>query len=254
MPPTPIISVKNLTVRYEDTQAIEDVTFDVCEGDYTAVIGPNGAGKSTIMKAIMGLVNPQRGSVITVHGGLKRLGYVPQHNAVDWSFPVSVRDVVMMGLVRQIGWFRRANREHQEQVDRALTQVGLSHHAHRQIGDLSGGQKRRVFMARALAQRADVLLLDEPFAGVDIGAQNELMDLIDALNANGITILLSTHDLNLAFSRFKTVLAIHHHLIAYGNPKAVYVPDTLRALYGGRLATWQESDQTMIFVDETTTH
>jgi len=245
-----LISVKNLSVLYDDTQAIQDVSFDIQEGDYTAIIGPNGAGKSTIIKAIVGLVNPQRGGEVRVEGGIGRLGYVPQYNAVDWTFPVSVRDVVMMGLTRQVGWLKWASKAHHQQVTDALTQTGLIEMQHRQIGDLSGGQKRRVFIARALAQRADILLLDEPFAGVDIGAQNELMDLLDVLNAQGITIILSTHDLNLAFSRFKTVLAVNHQVVGYGTPASVYTPDMLRELYGGRVATWQEDKQTLLFIDD----
>lgn len=248
--PTPIISVKNLTVNYEDTLAINDVSFDVCEGDYVAVIGPNGAGKSTVIKALVGLLNPRKGSEIAITGGRERLGYVPQHDMVDWRFPVNVRDVVMMGLTRQIGWLRWASRTHRQRVEDALARVGLAHLATRQIDELSGGQKQRVFIARALAQQADVLLLDEPFAGVDVAAQDELMHIIETLNGEGITIMLSTHDLGLAFGRFKKVLALNHHLIAYGAPADIYTPQTLQALYGGKVAMWHEGEKTLLFIDD----
>jgi ABC-type Mn2+/Zn2+ transport system ATPase subunit len=245
-----LITVKHLSVMFEDTEALHDVSFSVERGDYVALIGPNGAGKSTLIRAIVGLVTPARGGEVHVQGGIGRLGYVPQHNAVDWSFPVSVRDVVLMGLTRQIGWLRPARKVHHARVDEALQRAGLLEMANRQIGDLSGGLKRRVFIARALAQQADILLLDEPFAGVDIGAQNELMDLLDALNAQGITIVLSTHDLALAFSRFKKVLAVNHRMLGYGKPSDIYTPDMLRELYGGRVATWQEDKQTLLFIDD----
>lgn len=245
-----LITVKHLSVTFEDTEALHDVSFTVERGDYVALIGPNGAGKSTLIRAIVGLVVPSRGGEVRVQGGIARLGYVPQHNAVDWAFPVSVRDVVMMGLTRQIGWLRPAGKAHRIRVDEALQRAGLFEMANRQIGDLSGGLKRRVFIARALAQQADILLLDEPFAGVDIGAQNELMDLLDALNAQGITIVLSTHDLALAFSRFKKVLAVNHRMLGYGTPADIYTPHMLRELYGGRVATWQEDKQTLLFIDD----
>ncbi len=247
---TPIISVRNLAVNYEDTLAIEGVSFDVYAGDYVAVIGPNGAGKSTVIKALVGLLNPRKGSDITIVGGRERLGYVPQHDMVDWRFPVNVRDVVMMGLTRQIGWLRWAGRAHHQRVDEALARVGLSALANRQIDELSGGQKQRVFMARALAQHADVLLLDEPFAGVDVAAQEELLQVIETLNSEGITVLLSTHDLGLAFARFRKVLALNHRLIAYGAPADIYTPQTLQALYGGKVAMWHEGERTLLFIDD----
>lgn len=247
---TPIISVRNLAVNYEDTLAIEGVSFDVYAGDYVAVIGPNGAGKSTVIKALVGLLNPRKGSDITIVGGRERLGYVPQHDMVDWRFPVNVRDVVMMGLTRQIGWLRWAGRAHHQRVDEALARVGLSALANRQIDELSGGQKQRVFMARALAQHADVLLLDEPFAGVDVAAQEELLQVIATLNSEGITVLLSTHDLGLAFARFRKVLALNHRLIAYGAPADIYTPQTLQALYGGKVAMWHEGERTLLFIDD----
>jgi ABC-type Mn2+/Zn2+ transport system ATPase subunit len=202
------------------------------------------------MQAVMGLLQAQSGAITISGGSAQRLGYVPQHEAVDWNFPVTVRDVVMMGQARQIGWFRWPGRQHWQAVDAALERVGMLHLRERQIGELSGGQRRRAFIARALVTQADTLLLDEPFSGVDAGAQNELMDVLHHLNDEGLTILLSTHDLNLAFQHFDKVMALNRRLIAYGTAKDVYRPDILSQLYGGRLATWDNGRQVMVFVDE----
>ena len=245
----PVLAVDGLTVYFNGAPAIDEVSFALNSGDRVAIIGPNGAGKSTLMKTIMGLLQPQAGTVTLRNTDHLHLGYVPQHEGVDWKFPVTVRDVVMMGMVRQVGWLRRAGRDQWTAVDAALERVGMADLGKRQIGDLSGGQRRRVFIARALAQQANVLLLDEPFSGVDTGTQSSLMDTLEALNRDGLTILLSTHDLALAFSRFPRVLALNRHLIAYGTAAEVYQPDVLSRLYGGQLATWQDGQQVMVFVD-----
>jgi ABC-type Mn2+/Zn2+ transport system ATPase subunit len=244
-----VIAVRGLKVVYDGAPAIDDVSFDVHAGERVAVIGPNGAGKSTIIKAIMGLLQPRAGT-ISVPGGLQRLGYVPQHEAVNWDFPVTVRDVVMMGRARQIGWLRQPRRADWQAVEAALARVGLADLPTRQVGELSGGQRRRVFIARALAQEADTLLLDEPFSGVDASAQASIMDVLETLNADGLTIVLSTHDLGLAFRRFERVLALRERVIAYDTPQAVYRPEVLSALYGGQLATWDNGQQVFVFVDD----
>jgi ABC-type Mn2+/Zn2+ transport system ATPase subunit len=246
----PILEVRGLTVIYNRVPAIQDVTFTVMAGERTAVIGPNGAGKSTLIKTIMGLLQPQAGTVRVNDDNRYALGYVPQNEGVDWDFPVTVREVVLMGRTRHIGWLRRADRDQWAAVDTALARVGMADLADRQIGELSGGQRRRVFIARALAQEARILLLDEPFSGVDASAQASLMDVLDSLNQDGITISLCTHDLGLAFSRFDKVIALHRDLIAYGKPADVYQPDVLAKLYGGQLATWQDGKQVMFFVDD----
>jgi ABC-type Mn2+/Zn2+ transport system ATPase subunit len=244
-----VIDVSNLTVRYNGEAALEDVTFTVHAGDKLAIIGPNGAGKSTLMKAILGLLRYQSGEIV-VAGDLKQLGYVPQHEDVKWDFPASVRDVVMMGCLRQIGWLRLPTRIHWARVDAALERVDLAAFGRRQVGELSGGQRRRVFIARALAQNADTLLLDEPFSGVDVSAQNDLMGVLDKLNAEGLTIVLSTHDLDLAFHRFDQVLALRRRIIAFGSPREVYQTDVLTQLYGKRLMAWRDGEEVSLFMDE----
>lgn len=244
----PALDVCDLTVIYNREPALEHVSFRVERGERIAIIGPNGAGKSTLIKSIMGLLQPQAGSVKLGGNGRADLGYVPQNEGVDWTFPVSVRDVVMMGRTRQIGWFRWPGTAQHQAVDAALERVGMSHLADEQIGELSGGQRRRVFIARALAQEARTLLLDEPFSGVDASAQASLMDVLDDLNQDGMTVILCTHDLGLAFSRFDRVLALRRRRVAYGTPAEVYQPEVLAQLYGGQIATM--NDGQMMFVDD----
>jgi ABC-type Mn2+/Zn2+ transport system ATPase subunit len=246
---SPVIDVRDVTVRYNGDAAIENVTFRVAAGERVAIIGPNGAGKSTLINAILGLIRHQSGEIV-VNGDLRQLGYVPQHEDVNWNFPVTVRDVVMMGCLRQIPRFRPPTRRHWQHVDEALEQVGMSAFRDRQVGELSGGQRRRVFIARALAMEAHALLLDEPFSGVDASAQTDLMDVLEKLNARGLTIVLSTHDLDLAFHRFDKVLALRQRVVAFGTPREVYQTDVLAQLYGKRLLAWQDGKQVSVFVDE----
>ena len=244
----PILSVRDLTVMYKGEPAIADVNFDVYPGERVAVIGPNGAGKSTLIKAMMGLLQPRTGTIYARDP--QRIGYVPQYEGVNWDFPVTVRDVVMMGRARHIGWLRWPGGAHWHMVDRALERVGLADLGSRQVGELSGGQRRRVFIARALAQEAETLILDEPFSGVDASAQTAMMDVLDSLQRDGMTIILSTHDLDLAFRRFDKVMALNKRVIAYDTAEHVYAPQTLSQLYGGKLATWEDGRQVKVFVDD----
>lgn len=243
---TTALSVQGLQVSYGATQALQDISFDVAAGQRLAIIGPNGAGKSTLLMAVAGLLRPQGGS-ISLYG--HQPGYVPQHENVDLSFPVTVYDVVMMGLVRQIGWLRWPGAPQRALVQQALERVGMADYSGRQIGELSGGQRRRVFIARALAQQSDMLLLDEPFAGVDAGAQAGLMEVLNTLHSQGMTIILSTHDLALAFQQFDRVMALRERIIAHGRPQEVYRPEVLAALYGGAVAAFEDEKLT-VFVDE----
>jgi len=238
-----VLQVEGLTAGYDGVLALEDVSFSVFGGEQVAVVGPNGAGKSTLFKAIAGLLSPQAGR-ITVLGcdpqqNPVEISYVTQRKEVDFSFPVTVADVVMMGRVRQMGWLRWPSRRDREAVREALAQVGMEDLADRPIGELSGGQQQRVFIARALAQGADLLLMDEPFAGVDTTSEQAILDLLDRLRERGMTVLLSTHDLNLAADRFDRVLLLNRRLIANGPPQEIFCPEVLRQAYGGQLAVWE---------------
>jgi ABC-type Mn2+/Zn2+ transport system ATPase subunit len=248
--PPVIIDVRGLTAAYNGDPAIEDLTFHIHAGERIAIIGQNGAGKSTLLKVIMGLLPARAGAISIAGDGRNRLGYVPQHEDVNWDFPVTVRDVVMMGCARQIGWLRWPRAEHRARVALALERVGMADLGERQVGELSGGQRRRVFIARALAQQADILILDEPFSGVDASAQADLLNVLDALNRDGLTILLSTHDLDLAFHRFDRVMALQRRLIAFGTPQEVYTPEMLTRLYGRQILVWKDGQPLSVFVDE----
>ncbi|MCU0514513.1 MAG: metal ABC transporter ATP-binding protein [Anaerolineae bacterium] len=248
--PDPLVSVAGLSLYYDRVAALEDLHFSIRRGESVAIIGPNGAGKSTLLKVLMGLIQPSPGARIRFAPGVGLPGYVPQQQEVDWQFPVTVQDVVLMGLVRQIGWLRQPGKVHLKQVESALERVGLRDLAGRQIGELSGGQRQRVFIARALVRQVALLLLDEPFAGVDAAAQTGLMEVIDRLHQEGLTIVLSTHDLGLAFRRFQTVLALNKRLVAWGPAATLYTPATLRGLYGEGVAVVPAGDTVTLFVDE----
>jgi ABC-type Mn2+/Zn2+ transport system ATPase subunit len=242
-----ILDVRHLTVAYNHQPAIEDVSFTVAARDRVAIIGPNGAGKSTLIKAIMGLLQPRTGMILCKP---ERLGYVPQYEGVNWDFPVAVRDVVMMGRIRQIGRRLWPGRNQWQAVDTALERVGLLDLRDQQIGELSGGQRRRVFIARALAQEADTLVLDEPFSGVDASAEAGLLEVLDSLHCGGMTIILCTHDLGLAFRWFDRVMALNRQLIAYGAPQEVYKPEILSQLYGSKVTSFAGEYEQVFFVDD----
>lgn len=254
-PGLPVLEVNNLSAGYPgERRAIRGVTFDVERGERVAIIGPNGAGKSTLFKAMVGLI-PHTTGGMSIHGEDCRtshtmVGYVPQQEFIDWNFPVTVYDVVMMGRTRQIGWLRWAGRRDHDVVQAALEQVGMLAFQRRQIGQLSGGQRRRVFIARALAQETDVLLLDEPFSGVDVSAEHEIMETLDDLQQAGITILLATHDLNMASTRFDRMLLLNGEVVAYGLPEDVFQPEMLVRAYGGQIGIFHQGEQTLIIADE----
>jgi manganese/zinc/iron transport system ATP- binding protein len=248
------IALEHITAGYGRTYAVHDVTFTIPAGSRVALVGPNGAGKSTLFRAIVGLITPSHGRVL-INGQTNRqarryAAYVPQFEDVDWEFPVSVIDVVLMGLARQIGWLRLANNSHRQLALNALARVGLRDYAHRQIGELSGGQKRRVFIARALAQGADILLLDEPFSGVDALAQQTLFEILDTLRDDGVTVLLATHDLSLVSTHFDALLVLNKTKIAYGTPEAVFKPEIMAKAFGGQMAIWHDDGQVVMLTDQ----
>lgn len=232
------LEVEHLTVAYNGPSVLSDVTFQVPHGARVAVVGPNGAGKSTLFKALVGLL-PLRQGRVRIHGRplgshLDCVAYVPQREEVDWRFPVTVADVVMMGRYGRLGWFKRPRPEDHEIVRRSLEQMGLTHLRDRPIGELSGGQQQRVFLARALAQEPHILLMDEPFTGVDAATQEALLALLDQLRAQQVTVMVSTHDLSLAATRFDRVLLLNRRVIAYGTAVEVFTPQTVMEAFGGQ--------------------
>ena len=228
------MSIKDVTVELGGHMALSNVTFDVDAGTLMGVVGPNGAGKSTLFNAIAGLLPVRQGKVTLnrVDQGRGALAYVPQRETVNWRFPVTVQDVVMMGRCCNLGWFRRPGRRDRELVKACLGRVGLTDHHSALMTELSGGQKQRVFVARALAQEASVLLLDEAFSGVDAGAQEELIEVLRTLRDEGRIVLIATHDLTNLASRFDQVLCLNRHVCACGPPNKVFTSEVLEELYG----------------------
>jgi ABC-type Mn2+/Zn2+ transport system ATPase subunit len=218
---------------------LQDITFSVPHGARVAVVGPNGAGKSTLFKALVGLLPLQKGRVL-IHGlplnhHKDCVAYVPQREEVDWHFPVTVTDVVMMGRFDYQGWFKGATKHDKQVVEKSLSQMGMADFANRSISDLSGGQQQRVFLARALAQEPHILLMDEPFTGVDAPTQEATLKLLDDLRETQVTAMISTHDLNLASTRFDLMLLLNHRLIAFGKPEEVMKQENLAKAFGPKL-------------------
>ncbi len=244
------LEIDHITVGYNGQPVLQDIAFQVPHGARVAVVGPNGAGKSTLFKALVGLLPLQAGRIL-IHGqsvGAHQdcVAYVPQREEVDWRFPVTVADVVMMGRYGRQGWLRRASKADHEVVARALEQMGITDLGERSIGELSGGQQQRVFLARALAQEPHILLMDEPFTGVDIVTQEATLALLEGLKAQEVTAMVSTHDLSLAAARFDLVLLLNHQVIAYGPPAQVFTAPSISRAFGGKVLELNN----MIVVDE----
>lgn len=243
--PPPAVDAYNTSVTYGENTVLNDVTFSVPSGAFVGIVGPNGAGKSTLLKTLVGILRPTSGSV-HVYGlnpartrGL--VGYVPQSENVNWSFPVTVWDVVMMGRTPGLGAFRFESRDDKHAVTDALHRVGLLHRKDELIRSLSGGQRQRVFVARALAQDARVLVLDEAFSGVDVTSQYELISVLRHLCEEGQTILLTTHDLANLARNLDLVLCLNCHLCAWGPPDEVFTHAVLEELYGPHVADAESS-------------
>ena len=236
----PILDVSNLSVHYEGRSALDDITFHLNAGLRVAVVGPNGAGKSTLFKVVAGVL-PSNSGTVRVYGsgpgGHVCIAYLPQRSQVDWSFPVSVTDVVMMGRIAKLGWLGFPRKKDWDFVHTSLETVGMDMHAKSQIGELSGGQQQRMFIARALAQEAELMLMDEPLTGLDSPSQEGLLTLLGDLQKKGVTVMVATHDLEQASQYFDRILLLNHRLIGFGKPNDVLTPDNLLQAYSGKLSS-----------------
>lgn len=233
------LELAGVDAGYGETWALEGVDLRVPPGRLVGVIGPNGSGKSTLLRVILGLVPRWRGR-ITLDGGpltaqRARIAYVPQRELVDWSFPISARQVVLMGRYPRIGWVAAGGAGDRRSVTMALERVGLAGLGDRQIGALSGGQQQRVFLARALVQEASLLLLDEPMTGVDRGSEETIRGLLGELRDTGVTILHATHDLETAADLSDLLCFVNGRVVAFGPPSETFTPQTLHATFGGEL-------------------
>lgn len=237
-PNAPMLRADGLSVRYESGVALEGISFELTPGERLAIVGPNGAGKSTLIKIIAGIQTATSGT-IEVFGndpdGHICIAYVPQRSQVDWHFPVTVADVVMMGRVGQLGLFRNPKARDWEIVNHALDVVGMSGFAKRQIDQLSGGQQQRMFIARALAQEAELILMDEPMTGLDMPSQDKIFEILDRLREENVTVLISLHDLKMAAERFDRVMLLKKKLLAIGSPAEALLPTHLLKAYGEQM-------------------
>ncbi|WP_020530784.1 metal ABC transporter ATP-binding protein [Flexithrix dorotheae] len=235
----PVLELHNLTVTYENKPAVWNVDYTIPEGNLIGIVGPNGSGKTTMLKAVMGLEKPSSGYVKVFGNDLDKVrdkvAYVPQRGSVDWDFPTSVYDAVLMGRYTKQNLFKRTSKRDREITNDCIKKVQLENFSKRQISQLSGGQQQRVFIARALAQEAELYLLDEPFAGVDAATENAIISLLQEMKAEGKTIMVVHHDLQTAPKYFDWLVMMNTRLIASGKISDVFNQELLNQTYGGRL-------------------
>jgi len=235
----PSLETHNLTVIYHRKPVLWNIDFHLPQGKIIGIMGPNGAGKSTLIKAVLGLVKVNSGHSKIFGQDLndvrKRVSYIPQQQTVDWDFPATVMDVVLMGRYQKLGLFGRVTASDKAIVKEALGQVNMTAYADRQISQLSGGQRQRVFLARALAQQSDLYLLDEPFAGVDAGTEQSIVDVLRVMKSEGKTIIVVHHDLHTAREYFDWLVLLNASLVASGPIEQVFTDELLRATYSGKL-------------------
>ncbi|MDY0169206.1 MAG: metal ABC transporter ATP-binding protein [Thermoguttaceae bacterium] len=241
----PPLEIHDMTVAYHRKPVLWDIDLTVPEDSLVGIVGPNGAGKSTLIKAALGLI-PLASGRVTFYGEpygwqRHRVGYVPQRESVDWDFPVTVSDVVMMGTYGRLGWLRRPGRHQRSIARQCLEQVAMADFADRQIRQLSGGQQQRVFLARALAQDAEIYFMDEPFAGVDAATESAILRLLQSLRECGKTVLVVHHDLQTVRRYFDNVILLNMRLIAAGPVEATFTNENLHKTYGGRLTILDEA-------------
>ena len=239
----PRITVNHLGVKYRTVEALQDVSFTLNSGKVTGIIGPNGAGKSTLLKGMLGLIPVSSGSVIyqsqPLMDQLKKVAYVPQRSQIDWTYPATVWDVVMMGRVRKTGWFRRFSNVSRQIAQTALERVGMSSFRDRPIGQLSGGQQQRVFLARALAQEAEIFCFDEPFAGIDQKTEAVIFEIFRELANEGKIVLVVNHDLGESITHFDDLILLNQEVIAAGSRQKVFTQENLYRAYGGQVIFFQ---------------
>lgn len=248
----PTVELDQVSLNYNGKAVLEDVSFRIEPGQRVAVVGPNGAGKSTLFKIIAGILRASAGDVHVYGrgpGGHICIAYEPQRSEIDWTFPATVADVVMMGRIGKIGLFHRPSREDWNLVHSSLGQVGMGHLADQQIGELSGGQQQRVFIARALAQEAELLLMDEPFTGLDAPSQETIAEIVGGMQRHGVTVMVATHDLNLAAEEFERVMLLNRRVVVFGRPDQVLTSQALVQAYGGHMHVLPADEGDVVLAD-----
>jgi iron/zinc/copper transport system ATP-binding protein len=229
------IEVKNLTCSYQGNVALNDINFSINEGNLVGIIGPNGAGKSTLLKAMLNLIKKDTGEIRILGRSIRemktKVAYVPQRSDIDWDFPITVLDTVLLGTYPNLGLFKRPKKEDKLWALACLKQVGIESYCNRQIGELSGGQQQRVFLARALAQKAEMYFLDEPFVGVDITSEETIISVLKQLRNDGKTVVVVHHDLSKAADYFDELILLNKELIEYGTVAEVFEPEVISRAY-----------------------
>ncbi len=245
----PVIEVHDLTVSYDKKPVLWGIDFTLPKGALCGIVGPNGAGKSTLIKSMMNLVDTSSGYVKLFDQELdavrKQVSYVPQRESVDWDFPASVMDIVLMGRYARLGLFKKPRKADKDAAMKALEMVGMTAFSQRQISQLSGGQQQRVFLARALTQEADIYLLDEPFAGVDAATEKSIVAILKDLSQQGKTIVVVHHDLQSVETYFDWILLLNLRLVASGPTREMFTPELLEETYGGKLTLLSEVGELM---------
>lgn len=229
------IEVKNLNISYDGFRVLKNMEFSFQEGTLIGVLGPNGAGKSTLIKAMLGLIHKDSGTIKIAGEDVdqvrKKIAYVPQRSHIDWDFPITVKDTVLLGTYPKLGLFRRPKKEDKERAMECLEKVGMTDYAHKQIGELSGGQQQRVFLARALAQESEFFFLDEPFVGIDVSSEEMMIRILKDLRDEGKIVLIVHHDLLKVEGYFDHLILLNKKLIKYGTVKEVFQPKYMEVAY-----------------------
>ena len=244
----PVVEFRGVSCGYGESPVLTDIDLRIHAGDFVGLVGPSGAGKTTLLRAILGGVDIYAGQVlIDGHpaGRGTRAGYVPQLEAIDWNFPVTVEQVILMGRAAQ-GWGPWHRRDAQDEAYRVMKRLGIEDLAKRHIRALSGGQQQRAFLGRALVSNPRLLLLDEPTAGVDIKTRDDVLHLLDELNHDGVTVIMSTHELNAVAAHLPWVVCVNKTIVAQGSPSEVYTPENLKRTYGAEMAVFQYQGMTLV--------
>jgi ABC-type Mn2+/Zn2+ transport system ATPase subunit len=245
----PVVEFRGVSCSYGQQPVLTDINLTIHAGDFVGLVGPSGAGKTTLLRAILGSVTVTRGDILfegkPVKPGEARAGYVPQLEAIDWNFPINVEQVILLGRASE-GWFPWSKQEAREKAHLIMKRLGIETLARRQIRQLSGGQQQRVFLGRALISNPRLLLLDEPTAGVDIKTRDDVLHLLDDLNHEGVTVVMSTHELNAVAAHLPWVVCVNGTIVAQGSPNEVYTPENLKRTYGADMAVVQYEGMTLV--------
>jgi zinc/manganese transport system ATP-binding protein/zinc transport system ATP-binding protein len=247
----PVVELSHVTSDYGNSPAIQDVSLKLWQGQFVAVVGPNGGGKTTLLRTILGMLRPSEGKVrlrgMALEGAaLEKIGYVPQLETIDWNFPITVEEVILMGLFRKSHWLRRTRREDQEKLERVMERLNLTGLGKRHIRELSGGQQQAVFLGRALLGEPELILLDEPTAGLDIRSRDYVVHFLHEINHQGVAIVITAHDLNWVAAHLPWVICLNRRVIAEGSPQEVLTSSVLRETYRGEVVVFQHDGMIMI--------